>query len=178
MPKANNAIPHVHQRKHYHPCSSQKGNFKVFLAQPQRKIRRRRLRLQKAKKSFPRPIKMLRPQVSCPTIRYNMKKRLGRGFTPEELKAANLNPRYAATIGIRVDHRRKNVSEEGLGVNVQRLKTYTSKLVLFPINHKKVRDGEASEADQKAATQDRSRFATATVVHPSSVTLLPSHPAR
>eukprot|EP00744_Colponema_vietnamica_P000227 GILI01000406.1.p1 GENE.GILI01000406.1~~GILI01000406.1.p1 ORF type:complete len:214 (-),score=98.13 GILI01000406.1:80-721(-) len=155
MPKGNNAIPHVHQRKHYHPCSSQKGNLKVFLAQPKQKERRRRLRLQKAKQVFPRPLRQLRPVVACPTIRYNSKKRLGAGFTTEELAGAGLNVRYAATIGITVDARRKNISEEGLQANIQRLKTYTSKLVLFPINHKKVAKGEASEQEQKSAVQNK-----------------------
>lgn len=154
MPKGNNAIPHVHQRKHYHPCSSQKGNLKVFLAQPKQKERRRRLRLQKAKAVFPRPLRQLRPLVSCPTVRYNMKKRLGAGFTTEELAGAGINARYAATVGINVDARRKNISEESLALNVQRLKTYVSKLVLFPINHKKVQKGEATEAEQKAAVQN------------------------
>ena len=154
MPKGNNAIPHVHQRKHYHPCSSQKGNLKVYLAQPKQKERRRRLRLQKAKQVFPRPLRQLRPVVACPTVRYNMKKRLGAGFSTEELAAAGLKPRYAATIGICVDARRKNISEESLNTNVQRLKTYVSKLVLFPVNHKKVAAGEASEAEQKAAVQN------------------------
>ncbi|EPY36189.1 large subunit ribosomal protein L13e [Angomonas deanei] len=92
-----------------------------------------------------------------------MKKRLGRGFTPIELKAAGLNPHYARTIGIRVDSRRQNKSEEGLNVNVDRLKTYLGKLVLFPINHKKARKGEASEEEVKAATQDRSRYGDAAV---------------
>ena len=163
MPKGNNAIPHVHQKKHFNPCSSQKGNIKVFLNQPAQKNRRRRLRLLKAKKVFPRPLKSLRPQVNCPTVRYNAKKRLGRGFTIEELKGADLNPQYAATIGIRVDKRRKNLSEEGLQANVQRLKTYASKLVLFPINHKALRAKEATEAETKAAVQDRSRFGTGAV---------------
>ncbi|ORC93441.1 putative 60S ribosomal protein L13 [Trypanosoma theileri] len=163
MPKGNNAIPHVHQRKHWNPCSSQKGNYKVFLNQPAQKLRRRRLRLVKAKKVFPRPLKALRPQVNCPTVRHNMKKRLGRGFTPEELKAAGVNPHFAVTIGIRVDRRRKNKSEEGMNINVQRLKTYMSKLVLFPLNHKKVQKGEASEEEIRAATQDRTRFGTAAV---------------
>mmetsp|Transcript_50632 Transcript_50632/g.58269 ORF Transcript_50632/g.58269 Transcript_50632/m.58269 type:complete len:219 (+) Transcript_50632:36-692(+) len=163
MPKGNNAIPHVHQKKHFNPCSSQKGNVKVFLNQPAQKIRRRRLRLQKAKKIFPRPLKALRPQVACPTVRYNMKKRLGRGFTLEELSGASLKPQYANTIGIRVDARRKNISEESLNTNIQRLKTYVSKLVLFPVNPKKIQAGEATEAEQKAVVQDRTRFGTAAV---------------
>lgn len=163
MPKGNNAIPHVHQKKHWNPCSSQRGNVKVFLNQPAQKQHRRRQRLLKAKKAFPRPLRSFRPQVNCPTVRHNMKKRLGRGFSPSELKAAGVSPRYAATIGIRVDGRRKNKSEEGMNINVQRLKTYLSKLVLFPVNHTKVQKGEASEEEVKAAKQDRSRFGDATV---------------
>ena len=39
----------------------------------------------------------------------------------------------AKTIGICVDHRRRNKSVESLQINAQRLKEYQSKLVLFPI---------------------------------------------
>ena len=168
MVKGNDAIPHVHQRKHFQPGSSQKGNFVTRLDQPKRAQHRRRQRLIKAKKSFPRPLRNLRPAVNCPTVRYNMKKRLGRGFSLEELNGAGLRPEYAATVGIRVDRRRKNLSEEGLALNTQRLKTYMSKLVLFPINHNKLQKGEADEAAQKAAVQDRSRFGK-TVAAPSSI---------
>ncbi len=167
MTKGNNAIPHVHQRKHWTPCSSQRGNIKVWLDQPLRKQRRRRLRVVKAKKIFPRPLKMLRPQVNCPTVRYNMKKRLGRGFSLEEISAAGLKPQYAATVGIKVDKRRKNSSEEGLKANVQRLKTYVSKLVVFP-RGKKAEKGDSSAEEQKLAVQDRSRYGK-TVAHPSTV---------
>ena len=153
MPKGNNAVPHVHQRKHWTPCSSQRGNIKINLDQPKQKERRRRLRIAKAKKVFPRPLKMLRPTVVCPTVRYNMKQRLGRGFTIEELAGAEIKPRFAATVGIRVDKRRKNVSEESLNTNVQRLKTYMSKLVLFPMTKKGAKKGDASEAETKNVQQ-------------------------
>ena len=44
-------------------------------------------RAEKAKKVFPRPTAgPLRPIVHGQTIKYNLKKRLGRGFTFEELK--------------------------------------------------------------------------------------------
>merc|ERR1719420_2186360 len=59
----------------------------------------------------------------------------------------------AKTIGITVDFRRKNKSLESLQRNVQRLKEYQSKLILFPINSKKARKGEASEEDMKKASQ-------------------------
>jgi large subunit ribosomal protein L13e len=176
MTKGNNAIPKVHQRKHYHPCSSQKGNMSTFLDQPKKAQTRRRLRLQKAKRIFPRPLKALRPTVACPTVRYNFRKRLGRGFTVEEVRAAGLNPNYAATIGIRVDGRRKNISAESLNANTARLKQYLSKLVLFPLSKKAVRAGEASADEQKKAVQDRSRFGRV-VAHPKGVAVAKA-PAR
>ena len=38
---------------------------------------------------------------------YNVKQRAGRGFTLEEVKAAGLSKKFARTIGIAVDHRRR-----------------------------------------------------------------------
>jgi len=163
----NNAVPHVHQRKHWTPSCTHKGNFRVHLDQPAKKIARRRRRLEKARRVFPRPLTNLKPSVACPTVRYNMKRRLGAGFSLEELKAAEIHPKFARTIGIAVDGRRKNTSEEGLKVNVQRLKTYMAKLVVFPLNHKKVQKGEASDAECKTAVQDRSRFGKS-LPHPST----------
>lgn len=43
-----------------------------------------------------------------------MRVRAGRGFTFEELKAAGIAKKQALTIGIPVDHRRRNRSEESL----------------------------------------------------------------
>ena len=49
----------------------------------------RAARAEKAKKVFPRPTAgALRPIVHGQTIKYNLKKRLGRGFTFEELKVS------------------------------------------------------------------------------------------
>jgi len=81
---------------------------------------------------FPRPIQKLRPVVSSQTRRYAGKVRYGRGFTLAELKAAKLSARFARTIGISVDHRRTNTNEEALQLNVERLNTYKSKLILWP----------------------------------------------
>lgn len=76
--------------------------------------------------------------VHCPTFRYHTKVRAGKGFTLAELKASGLNKRFARTIGIAVDPRRRNKSVESLQTNAQRLKEYKSKLILFPLNEKKV----------------------------------------
>jgi hypothetical protein len=54
-------------------------------------------------------------------------------------QAAGIPKKLAPTIGISVDHRRKNRSLEGLQVNVQRLKTYKAKLVIFPRRARKVK---------------------------------------
>lgn len=79
--------------------------------------------------------------------------RAGRGFTLEELKGAGIPAGFAKTVGIAVDRRRKNKSIESRQRNIQRLKEYKSKLILFPINEKKIRKGESSLEECKLATQ-------------------------
>merc|ERR1712176_460324 len=126
---------------------------KTWFNQPARKIRRRNTRVEKAAKIAPRPLGKLRPVVACPTYKYNVKQRAGRGFTLEELKQAGLSKKYAQTIGIAVDHRRRNQSVESLQLNAQRLKEYKSKLILFPINSKKARKGDSSPEELSKAVQ-------------------------
>ncbi|XP_044753444.1 60S ribosomal protein L13 [Coccinella septempunctata] len=148
-PKGNNIIPNGHFHKDWQRF------VKTWFNQPARKIRRRQNRIKKANAIAPRPAKgPLRPVVRCPTVRYHNKIRAGRGFTLRELKTAGINARFARTVGIAVDHRRRNKSLESVQLNVQRLKEYKSKLILFPIhNKKKLRQGEANEEERKVATQ-------------------------
>ncbi|WP_187788045.1 60S ribosomal protein L13, partial [Salmonella sp. S146_54837] len=96
---------------------------------------------------------LLRPITRCPTFKYHTKIRSGRGFSLVELKAAGISKKHAPTIGISVDHRRRNVSVEGLQANVQRLKEYKSRLILFPRKPGKPKDGDSKEAELKLATQ-------------------------
>ncbi|URD96426.1 60S ribosomal protein L13 [Musa troglodytarum] len=143
MVKHNNVVPNGHFKKHW------QNYVKTWFNQPARKTRRRIARQKKAVKIFPRPTSgPLRPIVQCQTLKYNMKSRAGRGFTLEELKAAGIPKKLAPTIGIAVDHRRKNRSLEGLQANVQRLKTYKAKLVIFPR-----RAGDSAPEELTAATQ-------------------------
>jgi len=121
-----------------------------------RKIRRRQTRIKKAAAIAPRPVKgALRPVVRCPTARYNVKARLGRGFTMEELKRAGIGKKEARTVGIAVDHRRTNRSMESLQLNAQRLKEYKSRLILFPKKANKPKKGDSTEDQIKLATQLR-----------------------
>ncbi|XP_038067186.1 60S ribosomal protein L13-like [Patiria miniata] len=146
--RRNSVIPNTHFRKNW------QERVKTWFDQPMRKARRRKNRVKKALKIAPRPASgPLRPIVHCPTFRYHTKVRGGRGFSLEELKAAGIFKRYAPTIGIAVDHRRRNSSVEGLQANVQRLKEYKSKLILFPRKAGKPMKGDAEEAELKLAKQ-------------------------
>merc|ERR1719327_1386589 len=110
-----------------------------------------------AAKLGPRPAAgLLRPVVHPPTQRYNMKLRLGKGFTLEELRAAKIAPKLAPTIGIAVDHRRRNRCEESLKVNVERLKLYKSKLLVFPrgSGKKAVKKGDTPRSELENVAQN------------------------
>ncbi|GLJ12574.1 hypothetical protein SUGI_0193710 [Cryptomeria japonica] len=148
MVKHNNVVPNGHFKKHW------QRYVKTWFNQPARKARRRTARQKKAVKIFPRPTAgPLRPVVHGQTQRYNMKVRAGRGFSLEELKSAGIPKKLAPTIGIAVDHRRRNRSLEGLQANVQRLKTYKAKLVVFPRSARKFKVGDSSPEELASATQ-------------------------
>jgi len=123
---------------------------------PARKERRRAARLAKAARIAPRPVAgLLRAVVRCPTLRYNKKCRLGRGFTLQELRAAGIAKREALGIGIAVDYRRTNRSIESLQNNVARLKEYRAQLILFPKKLSKPKKGDSTAEELKLATQMR-----------------------
>jgi large subunit ribosomal protein L13e len=117
-------------------------------------FRRSIAREKKAAAIFPRPTAgALRPVVHPPTQRYNFKTRLGRGFTLEELKAAGISKKMAPTIGIAVDHRRRNRSEESLALNSKRLKAYKASLILFPRRTAKPKHGDSEAGELSLAAQ-------------------------
>jgi len=149
MVKGNNVIANAH----FHKVCWQ-NHVKTWFNQAARKSRRRATRQAKAAKIAPRPTSgLLRPVVHPPTIKYNYKLRQGRGFTFEELKEAGVNRKEALTIGIAVDHRRRNRSAESLQINVQRLKEYKSKLIVFPRNRAKPKAGDSEPAELDTAEQ-------------------------
>lgn len=156
MPNFRLQIPNAHFHKHWHDSAAHKGRIITWHNQAARKHRRRENRLAKAVKNFPRPVNgLLRPVVHCQTIRYNMKKRAGKGFTLEELKEAKVNRKEARTIGISVDFRRKNRSEESLRENVARLSEYKANLIVFrkKSNRKKPAAGDCSKEQWAAKEQ-------------------------
>ncbi|THZ89556.1 ribosomal protein L13e [Aureobasidium pullulans] len=139
--KHNQQIPHNHFRKDW------QRRVRVHFDQAGKKKARRNARAAKAATVAPRPVDKLRPIVRCPTLKYNRRVRAGRGFSLAELK-------LAPTIGISVDPRRQNLSEESLAANVERLKAYRSRVILFPRNSKAPKKGDASADEVKAAKED------------------------
>lgn len=117
--------------------------MRTWFDQPGRKLRRRQARKTKAAALGVRPLKPLRPAVRAPTVRYNTKLREGRGFTFAELKEAGIGRKAARGLGIVVDHRRRNLSEEGKQLNVQRLIDYRKRLIVFPKKAGKPKKGDS-----------------------------------
>jgi len=149
MVKGNNVIANAHFHK-----TCWQNHVKTWFDQAARKKRRRVKRQAKAAAIAPRPTSgLLRPVVHPPTIKYNYKLRQGRGFTFAELKEAGVNRKEARTIGISVDHRRRNRSAESLQVNVQRLKEFKGKLIVFPRNRAKPKAGDSEQAALDTAEQ-------------------------
>jgi len=166
MVRHNNAIQKNHFRFHWDATQSQKGHVRVLLGQAKRANARRVIRAKKALAVFPRPSSgPIRPVGRCETIRYNTKKRLARGFTNAELQAVGLNADYARTIGIAVDNRRVNKSEESLNDNVQRLKLFLSKLVVFPLKGRKTpKKAEGKSKGAKPAAKKTAKKGATTAV--------------
>ncbi|KAJ6778403.1 60S RIBOSOMAL PROTEIN L13 [Salix koriyanagi] len=171
MVKHNNVVPNGHFKKHW------QNYVKTWFNQPARKTRRRIgslfgstlltifisalsmksfvARQKKAVKIFPRPTAgPLRPVVHGQTLKYNM-------------KAAGIPKKLAPTIGIAVDHRRRNRSLEGLQTNIQRLKTYKAKLVVFPRHARKLKAGDSAPEELATATQVQGCFMPIALEKPS-----------
>ena len=147
MVRHNNMLPNVHLGKDW------QEKVKTWFNQPGRKHRRQLKRAAKATKVAPNPTHTLKPIVRGQTNKYNNKIRLGRGFTKEELKKAGiLSLNYARSIGIAIDLRRKDTSNEAQTANVNRIKEYLAKMILYPRKKadKKALVKEATEEQLKA----------------------------
>ena len=161
MVRHNNVIPNGHFHKKW------QNYVKTWFDQPGRKLRRRQARSAKALKVAPRPVEgLFRPAVRCQTVKYNRRLRVGRGFTLEELKEAGIRRKEARTIGIAVDHRRRNHSVESLQLNVLRLKAYKSRLVVFPKVAKKPKKGDSQPADLQNIKQLEGPILPVTQINP------------
>uniref|UniRef100_A0A4W2I124 Large ribosomal subunit protein eL13 n=1 Tax=Bos indicus x Bos taurus TaxID=30522 RepID=A0A4W2I124_BOBOX len=134
VPSRNGMIlkPHFHK--------DWQRRLATWFNQPAGKIHRRKTQQAKARCIAPRPTSSpLRPVVRCPTFRYHT-------------KVAGIHKKVARTIGISVDPRRWNKCTESLQANMQRLKEYRSKLILFPRKPSASKKGDSSAEELKLAT--------------------------
>jgi len=145
----NNVLHSNHFRKDW------QRHVSTWFDQPGRKLRRRKARKAKAAALGVRPLTLLRPAVRGQTVRYNTKIRVGRGFTLSELKEAGVSRKTALGLGIVVDHRRRNLSVEGKTINVERLKAYQERLIVFPRKTGKTKKTDSSPEDLTATTTRR-----------------------
>ncbi|CAH3016139.1 unnamed protein product [Porites evermanni] len=145
-PKHNNMIHNNHFHKQW------QNYVRTWFDQPGRKKRRRVARQKRALQIAPRPVAgALRPIVRCPRKFMLSVKCLH--DTVLSFQAAGISCKVAPTIGIAVDHRRKNRSAESLQANVQRLKEYKSKLIVFPKKASKPKQGDSEPAELSNAKQ-------------------------
>merc|ERR1739848_696138 len=154
--KHNNQIHSVRKFRKYW-----QRYVKTWFNQPARKASRRAARDKKAALVHPRPVAgAVRPVVHPPTVKYNSKVRVGRGFSLAELKAVKLGKLEARSLGIAVDPRRRNRSVNGKQANEQRLREYKAKLVVFPRNAKKQKKGwknDSAAAETSVAEQTKGK---------------------
>ena len=132
----NNVVPNDHLRKDWY------RRVKTYFDDPARKVRRQNARAARAKRIAPRPVEgPLRPIVHCPTVRYNTRIRLGRGFTHDELVAAGFDPSRAPFMGIAVDKFRKHSTDTLKATNVERLTAFKNKMVRVKTKTEKLPEG-------------------------------------
>jgi large subunit ribosomal protein L13e len=73
------------------------------------------------------------------------------------LQEAGIPRKLAPTIGIPVDHRRQNLSQESLTPNVARLKAYRERLILFPRRSGQYKTLDSSKDEIKSAHEHRAK---------------------
>jgi len=75
------------------------------------------------------PTNLLKPIVHNPTISHNLKIRLGRGFSLEEVNRSNVSRKLAFSLGISLDKRRRGNNSRKIS-NIKRLNDFYEKLKL------------------------------------------------
>jgi large subunit ribosomal protein L13e len=60
------------------------------------------------------------------------------------LKEAAVSRKAALRLGIVVDHRRRNLSEEGKKLNVERILAYKQRLIIYPRKTNKPKKGDST----------------------------------
>lgn len=126
MVKHRNSISSGHFRKHW-----QKYVKTDFNRSSNKKIRRtkRKTKTTASKRYNFSPQQLLRPVVNNPTKMYNLKIRLGRGFSFSELDGSRVSKKDAFSIGVSIDKRRRGGSLKQYS-NIKTLNDFLDKIGL------------------------------------------------
>jgi len=127
--KHRNSISNGHFRKHWQKF------VKTDFDKSSNKKRRRTIRVSKLTKTRRynfSPKNLLKPIVHNPTRMYNLKIRLGRGFSLSELNKSGISKKLACSIGVSIDKRRRGDSLREC-TNTIRLNSYLRKLNLVSL---------------------------------------------
>lgn len=158
MVAKNNRVPNDHLRKYWF------HRVKTYFDDAAQAKARRAARAAVAQKKAPAPVEgPLRPVVSCPTVRYNTRMRLGRGFTRDELVAAGFNPAQARFLGIAVDARRSHTKDAAVRqMNIDRLVAYKNAMVIYKKDDEKKASASKPELFALPAQTNEVKFRTIT----------------
>ena len=132
MVKHKNSIPKVHCRKHWQKYV--KTDFNKSANKKKRRLKRFS-KFSSLKKYNFSPKNFLRPVVHNPTKMYNLKTRLGRGFSLEEMNEIKISKKNALSVGIYFDKRRRGENKKK-NSNAKRLKDYLEKMGIMFIKNK------------------------------------------
>jgi len=124
MVKHRNSIPKAHFKKHWQKY------VKTDFNKAMKKKKRRNLRSNKLNNFEVNKLarnNILKPVVHNPTKMYNLKIRLGRGFSIDELEGSNISKNIASALGVSVDKRRRGYSLKKIS-NIKRLNDYFEKI--------------------------------------------------
>ena len=136
MVKHNNSISNGHFKKHWQKF------VKTDFNKSSKKTKRRTYRISKItnlKRFSFTPTNILKPIVQNSTKMYNLKVKLGRGFSINEIRESKVSKNLAQSVGISIDKRRReNNSRKNL--NIQRLNKFLEKMDKIPLekNPKKI----------------------------------------
>jgi large subunit ribosomal protein L13e len=121
-------VKHNNTTKSGHFKKSWEKRIKTWFNSPLKKIKRRNKR-KINKKSFSEVSKgsVFRPIVHCQTKIHNLRVKIGRGFSPNEVNSTGFSERIAKSLGISVDKRKKKKGKDKI-FNKKRLGNYFKNL--------------------------------------------------
>mmetsp|Transcript_32996 Transcript_32996/g.64452 ORF Transcript_32996/g.64452 Transcript_32996/m.64452 type:complete len:231 (-) Transcript_32996:562-1254(-) len=122
-------VKHNNTTKSGHFKKSWQKKVKTWFKSPSKKLKRRINRSEEKKRRYAKDliIKSFRPIVHCPTRIHNLRVKIGRGFSSNEILNSSVPVKICNSIGISIDKRRKNKKKNRF-FNEKRLENFFKKI--------------------------------------------------